>query len=108
DTPLLREPLRPEHIKPRLLGHFGTTPGLNLLYAHLNRSIRARDLSTIFITGPGHGGPGLVASAYLEGTYGEGYSHIGSHEGGLRRLFRPFSFPGGLPRRRAPQAAGAV
>src|SRR5881628_2549477 len=76
-NPLLREPLRCEHIKPRLLGHFGTTPGLNLLYAHLNRAIRARDLSAIFITGPGHGGPGLVASAYLEGTYSAVYSHIG-------------------------------
>src|SRR5256885_479410 len=75
DNPLLREPLRPEHIKPRLLGHFGTTPGLNLLYAHLNRQIRARDLSAIFITGPGHGGPGLVASAYPEGTDSEGYGH---------------------------------
>src|SRR3954463_13922375 len=82
DNPLLREPLTPEHIKPRLLGHFGTTPGLNLLYAHLNRQIRARDLSTIFITGPGHGGPGLVASAYLEGTSSEVYGHIGRDEEG--------------------------
>src|SRR5438094_3158787 len=97
DNPLVREPLRPEHIKPRLLGHFGTTPGLNLLYAHLNRAIRARDLSAIFITGPGHGGPGLVASAYLEGTYSEVYSHIGRDEAGLRALFRQFSFPGGIP-----------
>src|SRR3954449_2423393 len=83
DNPLLKEPLRREHIKPRLLGHFGTTPGLNLLYAHLNRAIRARDLSAIFITGPGHGGPGLVAAAYLEGTYSEVYAHIGRDEAGL-------------------------
>src|SRR5271170_641276 len=76
DNPLLREPLRPEHIKPRLLGHWGTTPGLNFIYAHLNRAIRARDLSTIYVTGPGHGGPGLVASAYLDGTYSEVYPHI--------------------------------
>src|SRR5256885_5612537 len=80
DNPLLREPLKREHIKPRLLGHFGTTPGLTLLYAHLNRAIRARDLNAIFITGPGHGGPGLVASAYLEGTYSEVYAHVGRNE----------------------------
>jgi xylulose-5-phosphate/fructose-6-phosphate phosphoketolase len=108
DNPLLREPLRPEHIKPRLLGHFGTTPGLNLLYAHLNRQIRARDLSAIFITGPGHGGPGLVSSAYLEGTYGEVYSHIGDDEEGLRRLFRQFSFPGGIPSHVAPETPGSI
>src|SRR5271170_8313064 len=76
DNPLLREPLRPEHIKPRLLGHWGTTPGLNFVYAHMNRAIRARGLSTIYVTGPGHGGPGLVASAYLDGTYSEVYPHI--------------------------------
>src|SRR5213593_3514881 len=108
DNPLLREPLRPEHIKPRLLGHFGTTPGLTLLYAHLNRQIRARDLSAIFITGPGHGGPGLVASAYLEGTYSEVYSHIGRDEGGLRTLFRQFSFPGGIPSHVAPETPGSI
>jgi xylulose-5-phosphate/fructose-6-phosphate phosphoketolase len=108
DNPLLHEPLRAEHIKPRLLGHFGTTPGLNLLYAHLNRAIRARDLDTIFITGPGHGGPGLVASAYLEGTYSEVYSHIGSGEEGLRRLFRQFSFPGGIPSHVAPETPGSI
>src|SRR5437588_9564870 len=79
-NPLLREPLRPEHIKPRLLGHWGTTPGLNFVYAHLNRAIRARDLNAIYITGPGHGGPGLVASAYLEGTYSELYSHVTEDE----------------------------
>jgi xylulose-5-phosphate/fructose-6-phosphate phosphoketolase len=108
DNPLLRESLRPEHIKPRLLGHFGTTPGLTLLYAHLNRQIRARDLSAIFITGPGHGGPGLVASAYLEGTYSEVYSHIGDDEEGLRRLFRQFSFPGGIPSHVAPETPGSI
>ena len=87
-NPLLREPLRSEHVKPRLLGHFGTTPGLNLIYAHLNRAIRERDLDAIYVTGPGHGGPGLVANAYLEGTYSEVYSDIGRDEEGLRRLFR--------------------
>jgi xylulose-5-phosphate/fructose-6-phosphate phosphoketolase len=108
DNPLLREPLRAEHIKPRLLGHFGTTPGLNLLYAHLNRAIRARDLSAIFITGPGHGGPGLVASAYLEGTYSELYAHVGRDEDGLRALFRQFSFPGGIPSHVAPETPGSI
>ena len=108
DNPLLREPLRREHVKPRLLGHFGTTPGLTLLYAHLNRTIRVRDLSAIFITGPGHGGPGLVASAYLEGTYSEIYSHIGRDEDGLRALFRQFSFPGGIPSHVAPETPGSI
>src|SRR3954449_5213890 len=83
DNPLLREPLKPEHVKPRLLGHWGTTPGLNLLYAHMNRAIRQRDLNAIFITGPGHGGPGLVANAYLEGTYSEVYSGITQDVDGL-------------------------
>ena len=108
DNPLLREPLRPDHIKPRLLGHFGTTPGLNLVYAHLNRAIRARDLSAIYVTGPGHGGPGLVANAYLEGTYSEVYSSIGRDEEGLRRLFRQFSFPGGIPSHVAPETPGSI
>src|SRR5881392_1036337 len=90
ENPLLREPLRAEQVKPRLLGHFGTTPGLNLIYAHLNRAIRVRDLSAIYITGPGHGGPGLVANAYLEGTYSELYSHVTEDEEGLSRLFRQF------------------
>ena len=108
DNPLLREPLRPEHIKPRLLGHFGTTPGLNLVYAHLNRAIRARDLSAIYVTGPGHGGPGLVANAYLEGTYSEIYSSIGGDEDGLRKLFRQFSFPGGIPSHVAPETPGSI
>ena len=97
DNPLLREPLKPEHVKPRLLGHFGTVPGLNLLYAHLNRQIRARDLSAIYVTGPGHGGPALVANAYLEGTYGELYANISSDEAGLKKLFRQFSFPAAYP-----------
>src|SRR5690242_8279609 len=97
DNPLLREPLRPEHVKPRLLGHWGTTPGLNFIYAHMNRAIRDRDLNAIFVTGPGHGGPGLVANAYLEGTYSEVYSHVGPDEDGLRTLFRQVSFPGGIP-----------
>jgi xylulose-5-phosphate/fructose-6-phosphate phosphoketolase len=107
-NPLLREPLRPEHVKPRLLGHFGTTPGLNLAYAHLNRAIRARDVSAIYITGPGHGGPGLVANAYLEGTYSEVYPPITLDEEGLRRLFRQFSFPGGIPSHVAPETPGSI
>jgi xylulose-5-phosphate/fructose-6-phosphate phosphoketolase len=107
-NPLLREPLQPEHIKPRLLGHFGTTPGLNLIYAHLNRTIRARDLSAIYIAGPGHGGPGLVANAYLEGTYTELYPHVSLDEDGLRELFRQFSFPGGIPSHVAPETPGSI
>jgi xylulose-5-phosphate/fructose-6-phosphate phosphoketolase len=108
DNPLLREPLVPEHVKPRLLGHFGTTPGLNLIYAHLNRAIRRRELSAIYITGPGHGGPGLVANAYLEGTYSEVYPHVGLDEDGLRELFRQFSFPGGIPSHVAPEIPGSI
>jgi xylulose-5-phosphate/fructose-6-phosphate phosphoketolase len=108
DNPLLREPLRPEHIKPRLLGHFGTTPGLNLVYAHMNRAIEARALDAIYVTGPGHGGPGLVANAYLEGTYSELYSHIGRDVEGLRALFRQFSFPGGIPSHVAPETPGSI
>jgi xylulose-5-phosphate/fructose-6-phosphate phosphoketolase len=108
DNPLLREPLAVEHIKPRLLGHFGTTPGLNLIYAHLNRAIRARDLNAIFITGPGHGGPANVANAYLEGTYSELYSDVGRDEDGLRKLFRQFSFPGGIPSHAAPETPGSI
>ncbi|HCU91322.1 MAG TPA: phosphoketolase, partial [Actinobacteria bacterium] len=92
-NPLLRQPLRPEDIKPRLLGHWGTTPGLNLIYAHLNRVIRNWDLDMIYIAGPGHGGPGLVANAYLEGTYTERYPSITRDATGLARLFRQFSFP---------------
>src|SRR5213596_752873 len=108
DNPLLREPLRAEHVKPRLLGHFGTTPGLNLIYAHLNRAIRARDLNAIYVTGPGHGGPGVVANAYLEGTYSELYPHVGGGEAGLRALFRQFSFPGGIPSHAAPETPGSI
>ncbi len=108
DNPLLREPLTLDHVKPRLLGHWGTTPGLNLLYAHLNRLIRARDLDAIFVTGPGHGGPGLVANTYLEGTYSEVYPHIRRDEEGLRRLFRQFSFPGGIPSHVAPETPGSI
>jgi xylulose-5-phosphate/fructose-6-phosphate phosphoketolase len=107
-NPLLREPLRPEHIKPRLLGHWGTTPGLNLIYARMNRAINARGLNTIYVTGPGHGGPGLVASAYLDGTYTEVYPHIGHDEEGVRRLFRQFSFPGGIPSHVAPETPGSI
>ena len=107
-NPLLREPLHPEHIKPRLLGHWGTTPGLNFLYVHMNRAIRARELNAIYVTGPGHGGPGLVASAYLDGTYSEVYPHIGHDEEGLRRLFRQFSFPGGIPSHVAPETPGSI
>jgi len=100
--------LRPEHIKPRLLGHFGTTPGLNLIWTHLNRAIRARDLDAIYITGPGHGGPGIVANAYMEGTYSELYSHVGQGEAGLKELFRQFSFPGGIPSHAAPETPGSI
>jgi xylulose-5-phosphate/fructose-6-phosphate phosphoketolase len=107
-NPLLREPLQPEHVKPRLLGHWGTTPGLNFLYAHLNRAIMARDLSMMYITGPGHGGPGLVASAYLEGTYSEVYPDISLDEEGLDRLFTQFSFPGGIPSHVAPETPGSI
>jgi xylulose-5-phosphate/fructose-6-phosphate phosphoketolase len=108
DNPLLREPLAAEHVKPRLLGHFGTTPGLNFVYAHLNRAIKARDLSAIYIAGPGHGGPGLVANAYLEGTYAELYPYVTEDEAGLRELFRQFSFPGGIPSHVAPETPGSI
>jgi xylulose-5-phosphate/fructose-6-phosphate phosphoketolase len=108
DNPLLTEPLLPEHVKPRLLGHWGTTPGLNLLYAHLNRVIVNRDLNAMYVTGPGHGGPGIVANAYLEGTYSEVYPHIGRDTDGIRRLFRQFSFPGGIPSHVAPETPGSI
>jgi len=108
DNPLLREPLRREHVKPRLLGHFGTTPGLNLVYAHMNRAIRARDLDAIYVCGPGHGGPGMVANAYLEGTYSELYRRISQDEAGMRELFRQFSFPGGIPSHAAPETPGSI
>ncbi|WP_037085373.1 phosphoketolase family protein [Neorhizobium vignae] len=108
DNPLLKEPLKPEHIKPRLLGHWGTTPGLNFIYAHLNRIIRNRDLSMIYVCGPGHGGPGMVASTYLEGTYSEIYPEIAENAAGMRNLFRQFSFPGGIPSHAAPETPGSV
>ncbi len=108
ENPLLREELRIEHTKPRLLGHWGTTPGLNFIYAHMNRLIRERDLNAIYVTGPGHGGPGLLANVYLEGTYTEVYTHIGHDEEGLRRLFRQFSFPGGIPSHVAPETPGSI
>ncbi|HZO62128.1 MAG TPA: phosphoketolase family protein [Gaiellaceae bacterium] len=107
-NPLLREPLAAEDVKPRLLGHFGTTPGLNLIWAHMNRAIRARDLDAIYITGPGHGGPGIVANAYLEGTYSELYPLVSRDETGMRELFRQFSFPGGIPSHAAPETPGSI
>ncbi len=108
DNPLLAEPLVPDHIKPRLLGHWGTTPGLNFLYAHLNRVIRARDLDMVFVTGPGHGGPAVVANAWLEGTYSECYPDVTRDAEGIHRLFRQFSFPGGIPSHAAPETPGSI
>ena len=108
DNPLLKQPLRREHIKPRLLGHWGTTPGLNLVYVHLNRVIKERDLDVMCVTGPGHGGPGLVANAYLEGTYSEVYPNVSTDEEGMRRLFKQFSFPGGIPSHVAPETPGSI
>src|SRR5690606_26382207 len=103
NNPLLRTTLRKEDVKPRLLGHWGTTPGLNFLYAHMNRAIAERELNAFYLTGPGHGGPGLVANTYLEGTYSETYPEITQDEEGMRRLFRQFSFPGGIPSHVAPE-----
>jgi xylulose-5-phosphate/fructose-6-phosphate phosphoketolase len=108
ENPLLREPLRLEHVKPRLLGHWGTTPGLNFIYAHLNRVIRRTGQQTIFVTGPGHGGPGLVANTYLEGTYSEIYPKISQDAAGMQRLFKQFSFPGGIPSHVAPETPGSI
>src|SRR5689334_7446818 len=108
DNPLLHEPLRIEHVKPRLLGHWGTTPGLNLVYAHLNRLIRRDDLDVIYVCGPGHGGPGMVANTYLEGTYTEVYPDVTLDSDGLRKLFRQFSFPGGIPSHAAPETPGSI
>ncbi|MEH2093452.1 phosphoketolase [Nostoc sp. 'Peltigera membranacea cyanobiont' 213] len=108
DNPLLREPLKLEHVKPRLLGHWGTTPGLNLIYAHLNRVIKKYDLNTIYIAGPGHGGPGLVANTYLEGTYTEYYHNISQDTEGIQKLFKQFSFPGGIPSHVAPETPGSI
>ena len=108
DNPLLRVRLRPEHVKPRLLGHWGTTPGLNFIYAHMNRVIRNWDLDAMYVMGPGHGGPAAVANAYLEGTYSEVYPHITADQDGLRKLFRQFSFPGGIPSHVAPETPGSI
>jgi xylulose-5-phosphate/fructose-6-phosphate phosphoketolase len=108
DNPLLREPLRLEHVKPRLLGHWGTTPGLNFVYVHMNRVITAHGIDAVYVCGPGHGGPGLVANVYLEGTYTEVYPTIGQDEEGMRRLFRQFSFPGGVPSHVAPETPGSI
>lgn len=108
DNPLLRKPLEPEHIKPRLLGHWGTTPGLNFIYAHLNRIIRERNANIIYICGPGHGGPGMVANTYLEGSYSEIYPGVSEDEAGMRKLFRQFSFPGGIPSHVAPETPGSI
>src|SRR5438034_199808 len=107
-NPLLREPLKLEHIKPRLLGHWGTTPGLNFVYAHLNRIIKMYNLNVIYICGPGHGGPGMVANTYLEGTYSEIYTAIQQNEEGMRKLFKQFSFPGGIPSHVAPETPGSI
>jgi len=108
DNPLLRVPLEAKHVKPRLLGHWGTSPGLNLIYVHCNRLIREHDLNAIYITGPGHGGPALVANVYLEGTYTEVYPHVTRDEAGLKTLFRQFSFPGGIPSHVAPETPGSI
>src|SRR3981081_3900622 len=108
DNPLLKEPLKREHVKPRLLGHWGTSPGLNMLYVHLNRVIKRDDLSMIYIIGPGHGGPSLVAHAYLEGTYSEVYPNISQDAEGMQRLFKQFSFPGGIPSHVAPETPGSI
>src|SRR5215216_5510818 len=108
DNPLLRQRLTREHVKPRLLGHWGTTPGLNFIYAHLNRVIRTRDANMIYIMGPGHGGPALVAHAYLEGTYSEVYPNVSQDEEGMKRLFHQFSFPGGIPSHVAPETPGSI
>src|SRR3974390_1567810 len=107
-NPLLREPLKIDHVKPRLLGHWGTTPGLNFLFGHMNRIIKKFDLDAIYIAGPGHGGPGLVANTYLEGTYSEFYPNISQTEEGMRKLFKQFSFPGGIPSHVAPETPGSI
>src|SRR5947209_16679630 len=108
DNPLLREPLTAEHVKPRLLGHWGTTPGLNFISAHLNRVIRLHELDVIYVCGPGHGGPGMVANTWLEGTYSEIYPNVSMDVRGMGRLFRQFSFPGGIPSHAAPETPGSI
>src|SRR5438045_3640978 len=107
-NPLMRQPIQLKHIKPRLLGHWVTTPGLNFIYVHLNRLIKKHDLDVIYVTGPGHGGPGLVANTYLEGTYSEVYSHVPANEVGLQHLCKQFSFPGGIPSHVAPETPGSI
>ncbi len=108
DNPLLKKPLKLEHVKPRLLGHWGTTPGLNFIYVHMNRVIKKYDLDVIYVTGPGHGGPGLVANVYLEGTYSEVYPDVSHDTQGMKRLFKQFSFPGGIPSHVAPETPGSI
>ncbi len=108
DNPLLLEPLKLEHVKPRLLGNWGTTPALNFIYVHLNRLIKLHDLNVIFLAGPGHGGPGVVANTYLEGTYSEFYPDISQDAEGLKKVFKQFSFPGGLPSHAAPETPGSI
>jgi xylulose-5-phosphate/fructose-6-phosphate phosphoketolase len=108
DNPLLTEPLRLEHIKPRLLGHWGTTPGLNFIYVHCNRLIKECDLNMIYVAGPGHGGPALVANTYLEGTYSELYPNVAQNAEGMKRLFTQFSFPCGIPSHAAPETPGSI
>ncbi|MEO6270993.1 MAG: phosphoketolase, partial [Lautropia sp.] len=108
DNPLLREPLTLAHVKPRLLGHWGTTPGLNFIYVHLNRVITQGDLNVLYVTGPGHGGPGLVANTWLEGSYTEYYPEITRDIAGMKRLFKQFSFPGGIPSHVAPETPGSI
>ena len=108
DNPLLREPLKIEHVKRRLLGHWGTTPGLNFIYVHLNRLIKKNDLNILYICGPGHGGPGMVANTYLEGTYSELYPDVSQDTDGLKRLFKQFSFPGGIPSHASPETPGSI
>ena len=108
DNPLLKKPLTLDHIKPRLLGHWGTTPGLNFIYVHCNRAIKTHHLDMIFLTGPGHGGPGIVANVYLEGTYTKYYANITQDEEGMKKLFKQFSFPGGIPSHVAPEIPGSI
>lgn len=108
NNPLLKEPLKIEDIKPRLLGHWGTTPGLNFIYAHLNRVIKEYDLDMIYLAGPGHGGPGIVANCWLEGTYSKFYPNISQDEEGMKKLFKQFSFPGGIPSHCAPETPGSI
>src|SRR5688500_6620905 len=108
DNPVLKKPLKLKHVKPRLLGHWGTTPGLNFIYVHLNRIIKQYDLNMIYVTGPGHGGPGFVANTYLEGTYSEYYPHVSQDEVGLKRLFTQFSFPGGIPSHASAETPGSI